>query len=261
MSNASVSLVVSSRFSSGQRGVTLIELMIGLTVGALILAGAVTLFAKISFSGLENTRSMRLNQQLRESMDFIRRDLQRAGYVLSWPAAPPTGTAADLLVDAIGDFGKVTIGATELTSLPTYVGAAESSNCILYSYDFTDAAGTGSSDGVLDSGDLFGVRLNDGAVETSVGLSSCDDNPAWKDISDPSVTVTALTFELDPDDSVVWVVEEGGVVEADCGAGDTCFARRKINVVLEGQLVSDAAVTVRLRDEVKIKNDHYYTRP
>jgi len=255
-----MSVIKSYSSKHRQQGVTLIELMIGLVVGSLVLAGALTLFAKISFSGLENTRSMRLNQQLRESMDFIRRDLQRAGYVLSsWPDVSDEAAVA-LLVTTIGDFGKITIGATELTSLATYAGAAVSDGCILYSYDFTDDAGTGSSDGVLDSGDLYGIRLNNGAVEVGVGVTSCADG-AWKDVTDSSVAITALTFELDTADSVVWVVEEGDSVEVDCDADDTCFARRKINIVLEGELVSDSAITVRLRDEVKIKNDHYYTRP
>ena len=43
-----------------ERGISLVELLVGLAVGSLIVAGALTVFAKISFSGLENTRMVRL---------------------------------------------------------------------------------------------------------------------------------------------------------------------------------------------------------
>ena len=237
-------------FSRYQGGVSLVELMIGMVVGLIVLAGALTVFAKISFSGLENTRAIRLNQQMRETMDFIRRDIQRAGYT-NTGAAVVTDVAA---LAAIGSFGMVTIGVTNLNTLSTYVGAVVSDDCILYSYDFDE-------DGIFaDPGDNFSFRLNAGAVERGAGVG-CGDDAAWQAVSDANVTITALTFELDATDSVIWVVEEGGAVEVGCGAGDTCFARRKINVVLEGELALDSSVKVSLRDEVKIKNDHYYSRP
>jgi len=242
-----------------QRGVTLIELMIGLTVGALVMAGAITLFAKISFSGLENTRSMRLNQQLRATLDFIHRDLQRAGYVkvfdpalaasvASWDAQDPitneyTGRAA--MAATIGQFGVITI-----------VG-----NCIAYSYDQ-------NKDGALagDGSESFGVRLNNGAVQsgTSVDCAGAGD---WEGITSAEVTVTALTFAEDAADSITYEVKGDGVDGdgdnfADCDvSGETCLHRRKINIVLTGALASDAAVTASLRDDVKIKNDRYFVLP
>lgn len=221
-----------------QRGVTLIELMIGLTVGALVMAGAITLFAKISFSGLENTRAMRLNQQLRETMDYMRRDLQRAGYVST--GATVVDSAAELA--AMGSFGAITIGA----------------NCVAYSYDLLE-------DATQDNSDLLGFRLNNGVLQSGTNVADCGGGGNWEGISDVNVTITSLTFALAPS-SIVYEANGDGVDLdgdgfADCESGEICLARRKIDIVLVGELSSDGTVTTSLRDDVKVKNDHYYTMP
>ena len=247
-----------------QRGVTLIELMIGLTVGALVMAGAITLFAKISFSGLENTRSIRLNQQLRATLDFIHRDLQRAGYVKAFDPALPASVASWNVQDAdgnytgraamaatIGQFGVITITLLDVIAI---VG-----DCIDYSYDQ-------DKDGVLGAGESFGFRLDDtGAVRSGIGVDCTNLGVGdWDRITSDEVVITALTFTEDAADSITYEVvgdevDGDGDNFADCDVvGETCLHRRKINIVLTGALASDATVTVSLRDDVKIKNDRYF---
>jgi len=236
--------------ASRQRGISLIELMIGLTVGALILAGALTVFAKISFSGLENTRAMRLNQQMRATMDFIRRDLQRSGYVNSFTPAlwnlqdgdgNYTGRAA--MVTVIDLFGAVTING----------------NCIAYSYDRDE-------NGAQAGNEQFGFELNAGAVRSGTSVVNCNGDGVWQDISGDEITITQLTFTQSAADSFIYEVD-GDEVDADgdgfaeCDATETCLDRRKIDVVMVGQLATDAAVTVTLREEVKLKNDRYFIAP
>ena len=65
---------------------------------------------------------------------------------------------------------------------------------------------------------------------------------------------------MEPADSINSEVYAGNG-DAVQDSGEVWLLRRKVNVVLSGELATDNAVTVELRDEVKIKNDHYYTVP
>lgn len=234
-----------SRGLSHERGLSLVELLIGLAVGSLIVAGALTVFAKISFSGLENVRMVRLNEQLRNTLDVMHREIQRAGYVDAWQ--PGDVVFSDLDFVAMGAFGTITLGGACADSDGD--GAVECS-CILYSYDE-------DQDGVFDAAtEVFGFRFNGGAVERDTTAATC---AAGTDITDGEVTITALSFELDPGSTIAEVGNGNG--DGTCESGETCLARRKINVLLEGELTADSDFTVRLRDEIKVRNDHYYTMP
>jgi len=253
--NASV-----SRFC---RGVSLVELLIGLVVGSLITAGALTVFAKISFSGIENVRMVRLNEQLRNTLDQIRRDLQRAGYVDAWPVGGTT--ISNLNVAAMGVFGAIEIN-----------GAG---NCITYSYDV-------DKDAIQDDDEVFGFGLSGTAVNRDTTLADCDDVADWEPYTDGEVNIEVLSFALvqpsfevandaiGDDDGFCDAAEDlaGGCTpnpaevgngngNGTCESGEICVARRKIVVVLEGSLASDSAFTVRLRDEIKVRNDRYFTMP
>ncbi|OUS09943.1 hypothetical protein A9Q89_12255 [Gammaproteobacteria bacterium 53_120_T64] len=243
------------------RGFSLVELLIGLAVGSLILAGAITVFAKISFSGIENVRMVRLNEQLRSTLGTISREIQRAGYVDAWPAAGGT-SFDDLGFAAMGGFGVISLGGTCADGDGD--GAVEC-DCIAYSYD-EDKDGafppTGPAGGVLGD-ENFAFRLNANAIERDTVDGKCAGGVGWADMTDGEVLITALTFELDPGSTDVEVGDGAAVRNNDgvCDVGETCLARRKINIVLEGQLTADAAFTVRLRDAVKVRNDHYYVKP
>ena len=256
---------------SRQRGVTLIELMIGLTVGALVTAGAITLFAKISFSGLENVRMVRLTEQLRSTLDVMRRDLQRAGYVDAWE----TGVATEithLKVAEMGTFGVISTGGTCADSDGD---GFDECDCIAYSYDY-------DKDFTQNASDIFGFRLNGAAIQRDIADAACVGGAGWQAVTDGEVNIELLTFEIEQPPAEVaddGVGDDDGLCEAgeactpnpvevgngdrdgDCESGETCLARRKINIVLEGSLAADPAFTVRLRDEIKVKNDHYFTMP
>lgn len=256
-----------ARSLSCQRGVTLIEVLVGVTVGLIILAGAVTVMTNLSFSGLENTRAMRLNHQLRTTLDLIHRDLQRAGYVYIWDEAVLTSwddADTDVIERSLGVAGVINFGGAVTDA---DADGYNEFSCITFTYDANDdGIVDADSDGVYDQTDeIFGFRFNGGAIEGGTNVT-CANNANWNDITDAGITITALSFEreeFDPGppekgDSQVYEIKEGGVLEAGCGAGDTCLDRRIIHVVLEGQLAMDTSVTVALRDEVKIKNDHYF---
>ncbi|MFA5495799.1 MAG: prepilin-type N-terminal cleavage/methylation domain-containing protein [Porticoccaceae bacterium] len=270
-----------------QRGITLVELMIGTTVSLILLAGIIGVMLRFTVSGGELVQASRLSQQLRAALAVMTRDLQRAGYT-SWEGAWPAD-ASGQLGDANGD-GAVDIldfyqaalprindfGPVRLLSFATpgdaASGAAECSadcDCILYSYDL-------NRNGQLDPGggsfELLGFRWHRGAVEmrTAGERHECTSG-TWQDMTDGVVEVTRLGFSLeyvdaaDAGDATVYPIVDGevGGPGKTCipGAGaiadNKCLWRRKVAIDVEGRLASDHAVTLGLTSAVKLKNDHF----
>lgn len=245
--------------------------MVGLAVGSLIVAGALTVFAKISFSGLENVRMVRLNEQLRSTLDVMRRDLQRAGYVNAWETGVATAIT-DLKVAEMGVFGVISIGGTCADSDGD---GFDECDCITYSYDY-------DKDFTQDASDIFGFRRNGTVIQRDISDAACTGGAGWEAVTDGEVNIELLTFEIEQPQAEVLedgVGNDDGLCEAGeactpnpvevgngdgnpaCVSGETCLTRRKINIVLEGSLAADSDFTVRLREEIKVKNDHFFTMP
>ncbi len=71
---------LATRGSAGQAGVTLIELMIGLTVGTIVLAVAFTMLTTTSKSFRANQQIVDTQQNLRMAMELLSRDIKLAGF-------------------------------------------------------------------------------------------------------------------------------------------------------------------------------------
>lgn len=96
-------------------GFSLLELLVGLTIGLWILLGAGQLFTDQLASHRAHLRELRLQQELRTVMDIMVRDLRRAGH---WDDAlqgiTPTGTThlvdnpfAPLLIEERGSLASI----------------------------------------------------------------------------------------------------------------------------------------------------------
>lgn len=68
------------RLAPGQRGLSLIELMVALAIGLFLVAGAITIFAnsRTTYRALEATA--RLQESARFALDVVRTDVRMAGY-------------------------------------------------------------------------------------------------------------------------------------------------------------------------------------
>ena len=214
-------------YSYRQLGFNLVELMIALAVSAILITGVTTVMSRVSNSAAENIASNRLNQQLRETLDFLSKELQRAGTV-NWSSAwdadgdgafddvYPVG-APDGEVD-IRDFYVATtpamerFGAVTLWSFPTLGDASSGTpvtcnancDCVLYSYDLNanglqgvGAGGTTAADQDDVNFELFGLRWNDGALEvrTSGDTHTCNSG-TWEDVTDENVEITTAAFGI-----------------------------------------------------------------
>lgn len=199
----------------GQRGVSLVELMVGIAIALIILTGVLTVMLRVSTSGTASVQGTRLNQQMRGTMDFVSRELQRAGYMNwmnTWGAGVGTADFVDVNTDGhidIRDYYEGVLptlnqfGEVRLQQLVSGVGTAISGscpplskcNCVLYSYD-VDENGSQST-GAFES---FGIRRTEdngrGRIQMRTsGSHDCVSN-GWAEITDDNINVTEFSLSM-----------------------------------------------------------------
>lgn len=163
---------------------SLVEMMIGITLGLVILAGAII----VSTSQLADHRHLLLEaqvqQDLRVTMDLIVRDLRRAGY---WAASPQT----------------VNPSSSELANVleNPYAGVTSASNQTSIEYSFSrdeEGAAAYTENGIQDQDERTGFRLS---MTGETGVLQMKLNDTWQSLTDPAVidvesfTVTIETTE------------------------------------------------------------------
>lgn len=235
-------------------GFSLIELMVTMAVGFIIIGGTISMFATTVGSNTDVLKISRLEEELAAAMSLMVKDIRRSGFT---PAAYNTNNLEDstgwtnpfqtvTIADVDGN-GDVDGDGTDDN------GVANDFDCIIFSFDndgnatFTDDS---DSDGISDDGDgivqtdeLYGFRLNDGAVEMRSGGTACN-GTGWQDMTDPDVIeITALTFSETP---VTVAVGTGGTVSV-----------RSITITLTGRLVGDTSVSRTVQDLVRVRNENY----
>lgn len=230
-----------------QKGVSLVELMVGLTVGLIIVAAAASVYITAVRSGADTLRSAKLNMELRRTMDLMVYEIRRAGY---------------------------TAGTTNLASNPFMLTSANltpvGSDCILFSYD-------ANGSGAVNSADFFGFKKNGSAISmryggTTSNTAGCSDG-SWEDITDTtSVVVDTLSFSIAYQ---CWDAQTSSSSSSQaCAPGqsvyDTAAAAstksdlvevRDVSINLVGHHISDALTTMSLSQSVKVRNDRVQTVP
>lgn len=211
-----------------QRGLSMVELLVGVAIGLFIAATGATLLA----GNLRESRSLlietRLMQDLRTAADIVARDLRRAGY---WGAA---------------DAGVWSAGASGVVANP-YVALAPggaASDAVTFRYS-RDAA----ENHVVDGNEQFGFRLRNGAIELQLGAGN------WQALTDPA-TLTVTQFAVTP---LAETVSLAGACASTCPPGSsTCPPRqlvRSLDVAIAGRATADAQVTRSVRSSVRLRND------
>ena len=211
------------------RGLSLVELMVGIAVGLMVVAGAS--FVAVNQIG-DNRRLLletQIQQDLRAAADMVARDLRRAGY---WGASE-TGVWQ-------GDDPNVAPNPYRATS-PDAPGAAvgRSHLCLLTERDAEDGA-------VDDDREGFGFKLDGGVIRMRLG-------GAWQALTDGNV-LEVTRFDV--------VLAEQTAQQAcfnECpGGGTACWpvqAVRRFTVDIEGRAVADPAVVRSVRESVRLRND------
>lgn len=256
-----------------QRGVSLIELMIGLVVGMIVVAGVIAIYVTNVRGGTYTIRTAKLNQELRASMDIIVADLRRAGY---WGGAVVAGVPAS----SANPFSLRSGSQTDINIMTS--GTARS--CIMFAYD-RDSSG----DTTAPLAEIFGFRFSTDKVEmlTSGNQQSNDcTGSGWSAVTDNNtIVIDTLTFSftgsqcMDGTKGLSWKLTAADTATNACAAlggsitmndsgtyvapasGDVLIETRQIVVSLRGHHKDDASMALSLVESVQVQNDRIYSQP
>ena len=89
----------------GQRGVTLVELMVAMTIGLIVLAGLAMMFANSSRAGRELDSTSRQIENGRYAVDLLAQELAAAGYYGDVPASSAVYTNPGACATALDQLG------------------------------------------------------------------------------------------------------------------------------------------------------------
>jgi type IV pilus assembly protein PilW len=217
------------RSTAFQRGLSIVELMVGVTVGLFIVGGALTLFTRNIINSRHMLAETRLNEDLRSAVDLMTRDLRRAGY---W------GNAIQ---------GTIAVGATSSTVSNPY-GSVTTPSATEIDYAFSTDPTT--EDNALDNYEKFGIRLNSSTGVLQLQTS----NGSWSDVTDASsLTITSLSIT-----PTTTTLPLGQFCAKVCGVGTpNCptVTVRSFAIVVSGRSVSDSTLKRSLHSTVRVRND------
>jgi prepilin peptidase dependent protein B len=210
-----------------QRGLSMVELMVGVAIGLFVVAGATV---AVSNQLSDNRRLMletQIQQDVRAAADLIARDIRRAGY---WGSAEA----------GIWNAGAVAVASNPYTPLDDVVSGTPAS-AVRFTYS------RGAEDNAInDASERSGFKLNNGVIQMYVG-------GAWQALTDGNtLRVTNFQVRLNDQDVNLQCLK-------DCaGGGSACWPRQKVRDVtvdITGQAVYDAAVQRHARSKVRLRND------
>jgi prepilin peptidase dependent protein B len=210
------------------RGLSIVELMVGVAVGLFVVAGA----SFVAVNQLGDNRRMTLEtqvqQDLRAAADVVARDLRRSGYWgLSQSGAWYSGGPA--------------LAANPYTGTsPDGVEPAVQEVTFAYSRD-------AGENGILDANEQFGFKLDgDHVIKILVG-------GAWQSLTDPNVLkVTAFDVTL-----AMTTVQLSCFKEC-AGGGTACWPQqdvRRFTVNIAGEAMFDPSVKRSVSNSVRLRND------
>ena len=215
------------RRRSAQRGLSLVELMVGITVGMFVVAGAAVLMSSQMGENRRLVLETQVQQDLRAAADIVVRDLRRAGH---WTHAHQ---------------GLVAMGAASAASNP--YGAVDTDNPggagseVTFSY-----ARTAAENGAVDAAEQGGFRLDGQTIQMRLGGN-------WQALTDVNtlqvtqfqVRVTSQTLSLP--------------CAVPCPAGSTTCPpqqqMRDVTVDIAGRAAHDSAVQRSVRSHARLRND------
>jgi type IV pilus assembly protein PilW len=212
-----------------QSGLSLVELMVGITVGLFVVAAAAALVSNQLGDNRRLLLETQVQQDLRATMDIITRQLRRAGAAL--PATVEAGIAAS----------PVAGGASNPFAAMTPAGPASASETG-FSFYF-DAAQQGP----------YGFKLEGGVLKTLIPRVTLPGG-TWQELTDTN-TLVVDAFSITPQ-----VVSSTELPCPKLCADGTmnCWPKlvvRNYVVEIQAHAKSDAGVARGLRNEVRIRND------
>lgn len=219
-----------------QRGIGLVELMVGITVGLIVSAGAAIIATRQINEHRRLMLEVQIQQDLRVAADLLQQDLRRAGYRGLpangvWEPAHDAGTAPAKAASASPYTELSTTRYKEL--FYRYAG-----------YSVVKGKRVLNESNVLAPNEQFGIRLKDKTLSLLVG-------EVWQPITDPEAV---LIEDFIP-------VIDSQVISLDdicaCPAGSVCPTQtvRRVEFTIKAVAKSDANVKRTLTVSERIRAD------
>jgi len=239
-----------------QRGVGLVEMMIAIVPG-LVVSGAAVAFVLSSLqSNTEFVRATRFNQDLRSNMDFVTRELRRAGYDEN--AVKYVALSASNNITS--PFATIKV-----------VRDAQDNSCVIYAYDGRTAASGGSGGpGKIDvgAGEVRAMRRMTRTVngrlvgvmevaQTSTAAPSLDCDAAGPDYGNYPASCNDATGWCPLSDPMQIDITRFRIVDASVWTPPTAVANgskvRDLDLTLGGVLVGANQYLREMQSSVRVR--------
>lgn len=222
-----------------QRGLSLIEVMVGITIGLFIIIGALLMITSMTDSNRQLLVETRLIQDLRAASDLVARDLRRAGY---WATAT-TGVyvVGGTVAPALNSYRNFTpagcdTAGTEAAS-PTN-GTAISSICYYVEQ--------GTPDNTTSNSEKFGFALTSGGVINAF-IAGTTPQP----LTDPQSLVVDI-FRITP---MSQSIDMSSVCATTPTSNPPTVVVRLFDIDIRGFAPSDPTMIRGIQTRVKVRND------
>ncbi len=200
-------------FIGRQRGLGIVELMVGITVGLIVAAGA----SMVAVNQINEHRRLMLEtqvqQDLRTAADLLQQELRRAGF-RGIPEAGVWAPAND--VGSLSEQGPQLASSSPYASFDvTTVANVSTTASYLYARRVLNVYSAGS---VARSNEHFGIRWNqqNRVLYVQLGVNA-DGQPNWQPITDPD-SVQIDDFTIEP---VTQSISLGDFCDKPCGTAST----------------------------------------
>jgi type IV pilus assembly protein PilW len=221
-----------------QRGLSIVEMMVGVAIGLFVVAGAAMLLATQLSDNRRLLLETQVQQDLRATADIIVRELRRAGsrgqaQTGVWtPAAAPSANPYTA-VEPIAGEGE-------------FADDEEASSAVL-AYSSADEAVPLEEDGVVTNAERRGFRLDNGVIQTQLGAGN------WQALTDGNtVRVTRFSVRMNRQPVPLACPKACPVGAVAC---PPMLEVRDMQVDITGQAAHDPAVQRSVRSNVRVRND------
>lgn len=227
---------------SAQRGLGLVELMVGITVGLIVAAGA----SMVAVNQISEHRRLMLEtmvqQDLRAAADLIQQDMRRAGF---------RGNAAySVWIPASGVGSALEVPAQAASASP-YTEFTESDTAEVRALEYLYSRKTGSTDTPQEN-EYFGIRWDKGSKSLHLKLGLKDGSGNWQPITDPdTVEITNFVINVRTQD-----IPLSDFCDVKC-EGASCPKQqvRQVDFLLRGRAKHDENVVRTLRGTERMRAD------
>lgn len=231
---------------TAQRGVGMVELMVGITVGLIVTAGAAIVATRQITEHRRLMLEVQMQQDLRVAADLLQQDLRRAGY---------RGLPSNSVWEPERNAG--TVPAKNAVASPyTEVSQTPGTNTDLYyRYARAPAGSTAiNKSNALASNEQFGIRWNRAAkvLYIQLGLTNAGE-PNWQPITDPdAVLIEDFAANIETQQ-----ISLGDLCDPGCTAAGTCPTQtlRRVDFTITAVSKPDSSVRRTLTVSEKVRAD------